>query len=689
MTAPDDDYVAWLANQSMLRNAKTSARKYAGQSRLWQRPYAEARPRAATAIASVWFTTYPPSIITAEGASVLKTLGSQHLWHALASLGVQGIHTGPTKRAGGLLGREYTPTIDGHFDRIGLDIDPKFGSQEEYVALSRTAAAHNAIVIDDVVPAHSGKGADFRLAEMAYEDYPGIYHMVEIREPDWTLLPEVPDGRDAVNLNAATVDALAKKGYIVGQLQRVIFFEPGVKETDWSATGPVTGVDGVSRRWVYLHYFKAGQPSLNWLDPTFAAQQMIIGDALHAIDVLGAVGLRLDANGFLGVEVRTGGLAWSEGHPLSLVGNSLLAGAIRKAGGFSFQELNLTVDDIAAMTRGGADLSYDFITRPAYQHALVTGDTEFLRLMLRTVHEFGIDPASLIHALQNHDELTLELVHFWTLHANDIYTFQGQSWQGRTLRTHLRETMYSRLTGEHAPYNLKFVTNGVACTTASIITAALGIEDLDAITAEQKTLIQRIHLLLAMYNAFQPGVFALSGWDLVGALPLPPSAVGDMMADGDTRWVQRGAYDLLNANPEAVTSRDGMPKCRALYGSLEDQLKDPDSFATQLKHLLAVRHAYGIASSHQIAIPDVASAGLLIMVHELPDGRGTQITALNFGATPVEEDVSIPNLPQGPVVDMLHEALMEDISEEGKLTVRLSPYEGQSIRIVTSFHPPL
>ena len=90
------------------------------------------------------------------------------------------------------------------------------------------------------------------------------------------------------------------------------------------------------------------------------------------------------------------------------------------------------------MSRGGADLSYDFITRPAYHHALVTGDTEFLRLMLRTVHEFGIDPASLIHALQNHDELTLELVHFWTIHANDTYLFQNQTWPGGVLREHIR-----------------------------------------------------------------------------------------------------------------------------------------------------------------------------------------------------------------------------------------------------------
>ncbi len=687
MADTETDDVEWLVERSMLHIARLRARKYSGQGRMWQRPFAEARPRAAAGIASVWMTTYPPSLITGPDQSVLASLGQQDLWRALSSIGVQGIHTGPIKRAGGLRGQNFTPTIDGNFDRIGLDIDPKFGTQDEYIAMTRMAAAFNAVVIDDVVPAHTGKGPDFRLAEMAFEDYPGIYHMVEIRPEDWELLPALREGHDAANLAPGTVETLANKNYIVGALQRVIFFEPGVKETDWSATGPIRGVDGVMRRWVYLHYFKEGQPSLNWLDPTFAAQQMIIGDALHSLDVLGAAGLRLDANGFLGVERRGSGVAWSESHPLSMVGNQLLAGMIRKAGGFSFQELNLTVDDIAAMSRGGADLSYDFISRPAYQHAILTGDTEFLRLMLNMVHEYGIDPASLVHALQNHDELTLELVHFWTLHANDIYTFQGQTWQGRLLRSHIRETMYAKLTGENAPYNLRFVTNGVACTTVSIITAALGISDLDAITDEQKALIQRIHLLLAMFNSFQPGVFALSGWDLVGALPLPPDAVVHMMSDGDSRWISRGAYDLTNSSPDSTMSSEGLPRARMLYGSLAEQLQQPDSFATKLKQLLSVRQAYGLALARQIAIPAVQSPGLLAMVHELPDTRGTQITLLNFSANPISEVLHLPKVAPGPLVDMLGEAVIGDFTETGDLTIELQPYEGASWRIVSLVRP--
>jgi len=441
------------------------------------------------------------------------------------------------------------------------------------------------------------------------------------------------------------------------------------------------------RRWVYLHYFKAGQPSLNWLDPSFAAQQLVIGDALHCLDVMGARGLRLDANGFLGVERRAGENAWSESHPLSVVGNQIIGGMIRKAGGFSFQELNLTVDDIASMSKGGADLSYDFITRPAYHHAVLTGNTEFLRLMLRTVHEYGIDPASLIHALQNHDELTLELVHFWTLHASTPYTFHGQTLPGAVLREHIRETMYENLSGEHAPYNLRFVTNGIACTSASVAAAALGLRDLTVLTDADIERIKRVHLLMVMFNAFQPGVVAVSGWDLVGALPLPAEAVAERMVDGDTRWIQRGAYDLADVAPDTPVSAEGVPRAVALYGSLTQQLADPASFASRLKHMFSVRQAYGIAASRQLPIPDVLTPSLLIMMHELPAGRGIQITALNFGPDPLEEIIVLEHVPPGPVVDMLNESVEGDLSEDGRLSIRLDGYEGLSLRVVGTAGP--
>ena len=376
-----------------------------------------------------------------------------------------------------------TPSVDGHFDRISMSVDPEFGTEDEFRRLCATAAEYEGTVIDDIVPGHTGKGADFRLAEMGHGDYPGIYHMVSIREDDWGLLPEVPDGRDSVNLDGATELALERAGYIIGRLQRVIFYEPGVKETNWSATRAVLGVDGVKRRWVYLHYFKEGQPSINWLDPSFAGMRLVIGDALHALADLGSGGLRLDANGFLGVEkTAEDSPAWSEGHPLSEAANHLIASMIRKMGGFSFQELNLAMDDIKSMGESGADLSYDFVTRPAYHHALVTGDTEFLRLTLNLSRELGIDPASLVHALQNHDELTHELVHFSARHRDDPFTYRGEEMTGAELGERIRTDLIDGLTGPGKAYNRRFTQNGIACTTATVIAATLGIPDLTQIS---------------------------------------------------------------------------------------------------------------------------------------------------------------------------------------------------------------
>ncbi|MFC7657413.1 hypothetical protein ACFQV8_14455 [Pseudonocardia benzenivorans] len=154
---------------------------------------------------------------------------------------------------------------------------------------------------------------------------------------------------------------------------------------------------------------------------------------------------------------------------------------VRKLGGFTFQELNLTIDDIKQTSEAGADLSYDFVNRPAYHHALATGDSEFLRLTLRTSLDLGVDPAALVHALQNHDELTYELLHWSTGHRDDLYPFRGAPTPGEEIAEAVRADLVAALTGPEHPYNLIFTTNGIACTTTSAIAAILGVPRLDGI----------------------------------------------------------------------------------------------------------------------------------------------------------------------------------------------------------------
>ncbi|SCX28535.1 maltose alpha-D-glucosyltransferase [Mycolicibacterium fluoranthenivorans] len=684
-TGANPAYVSWLLSQSMLADANEISQQFSGQGSMWQNPFARPNPRSAVDTASVWFTAYPLSLITRPDESFLKAMADEEMWKAFAEIGIQAVHTGPVKRAGGISGWQLTPSVDGHFDRISTQIDPAFGTEDEFRQMCGTANWYGGTIIDDIVPGHTGKGADFRLAEMKYADYPGIYHMVDIDPRDWEHLPEVPAGVDSVNVDSATEDWLDKAGYIIGRLQRVIFYAEGIKETNWSVTRPIVGVDGVERRWVYLHYFKDGQPSINWLDPSFAGMRLVIGDALHSLSDLGSGGLRLDANGFLGAEKSAeDDVGWSEGHPLSQAANQFIGSMVRKLGGFTFQELNLTIDDIRDNSIAGPDLSYDFINRPAYQHALATGDTEFLRLTLRTTLETEVDPASLVHALQNHDELTYELVHWSAGHRDDIYTYKGHEVTGEELGQTIRTDLTDALTGPHAPYNLVFTTNGIACTTATVIAATLGITDLAQIDDAGVSLdrIRRAHLLLAMFNALQPGVFALSGWDLCGMLTLPAVEIRELLRGGDTRWIHRAAHDLMGVNPEASHSGAGMPRGTSLYGSIPEQLADDTSFLRQLQAILRVRTHFGVATSRQIDIPDVSHHGMLVMVHQLDDPNQMQLTVLNFANEDIAGTVRSEYLPPGAAVsDMFSGKVIGHVDDLHSFAVEMSVHHGMSLLV--------
>src|SRR5437016_7703477 len=242
--------------------------------------------------------------------------------------------------------------------------------------------------------------------------------------------------------------------------------------------------------------------------------------------------------------------------------------------------------------------------------------------------------------------------HF-AVHADETFPFRGGRLTGKELRELVRREMYERLLGERAPYNLKF-GEGVASTTATVVAATLGIRDLAALKAADVQRIKRLHLLLAFYNAMQPGVFALSGWDLVGALTLPAAAVRERLADGDTRWINRGAYDLLGSNPDAMRSAAGLPRAVALYGPLPQQLKKPDSFASQLAHLLEVRANLHLYAARLADVPGVQAKGLLVLVHELPQNAGLEITAINFGDRAVDEAVLISGAaPGSKAIDVL------------------------------------
>ncbi|HEX3206659.1 MAG TPA: maltose alpha-D-glucosyltransferase, partial [Propionibacteriaceae bacterium] len=284
--------------------------------------------------------------------------------------------------------------------------------------------------------------------------------------------------------------------------------------------------------------------------------------------------------------------------------------------------------------------------------------------------------------LQNHDEMTYELVHFETLHARDLFRFRGKELTGHELAVTIRQDLLDHLTGDAAPYNATFTQNGIASTTATIIAASLGITSIAKLTPEQVEQIKQAHLLLAMFNALQPGVFALSGWDLCGMLTLDRKHVGRLLADGDTRWIHRAAYDLMDYRPHAHESLSKMPRGVSLYGSLPAQLQDSSSFARRLAEILAVRKRYGIATSVQLDVPQVANKAGLVMVHQLSDAE--QVTVLNFSARPISGSVHSEHLmPGSVVVDMFTDREIGEVDDLHNFPlITVEPYEGKSLLVL-------
>jgi trehalose synthase len=688
---PDTDYVQWLEERSMLFQARQQARSISGDGAQWRHAYGSPQPREAVKAASVWLLDYPGSVITPPGKSVIATWGDAGLWQALELIGIDLLHTGPIKQAGGIQDREHTPTLDGWFDPISIEIDPELGTDDEYRRLVRTAADHGASIAGDLVPLHTGMGADFRLGELGFKDYPGLYTMVEIRREDWELLPAVdrPWGAEVVPKNA--VEQLHEKGYVPGLINSNDATPKARELSGWSATGEIVGVDGKTRRWVFLHYFKKEQPALNWLDPSFAAQRAVSGDIVKSVHSLGARVMRLDAVPFLGIEPQPGeSLTFHFKHPLAVQGTNSLAFLIRKLGGFSFHELNIPLQELKAFTEHGPDLSYDFFTRAQCLHAMLMQDATMLRQAFQFLLDADVQPIALVHDLQNHDEITYQLTEL-DGRGDELFQINGEQVSGRQLRERMLREMRAKVTGERAPHNKLYrpERDGVATTFPGYIAAALDIRDPYRASRAEVEQIKHAHLLLAAANAMQPGVFSLSSWDLVGALPISEQSVAERVADGDYRWINRGGVDLMGANPDEKQSALRIERAVALYGSLAEQLRDSSSFAQRLGRMLAARKKYRIAEAELVEVPEVSNKACCVLLLRVPGRYRGAITALNFSRQEVEEQIDVSGLSddnevramKGEVFDILTGQKLGSVPASGRMMVKLPALSGKTLVI--------
>lgn len=413
-------------------------------------------------LAPNWFSI-DLKILKTDGRSVLSYLNQENLWQAFAEMGIQAVELKGLKTADKPL--------------VRLQIDPKFGTEEEYRQLAALAMKKGVRLIGSLIGGSTGQGADFALALKNFGAYPTLYSLVEILPQDWELLPCVKPKAFSVNIPWLTLQTLHKKGYVPTD------FAPYIKESHWNATEPIRCMDNKIRRWIYLRDEK-GFPRLNWLNPSFASIRVAAADALYCMFRLGQPILQMDAE-------------WPEAT------NETMSLTVRKLGGFS-----------AAFCQGGvqsfanshSDVLYDHLTPMAALHALITEDAQVLRLLYRLLLEEKIPLKRLVHSLEPFGRFSCDWAEFLQ-NADKKYQYCAEEVSGESLRKRLLSEDRFRLEGKLSDKPLSGWTEACA--------SMLNIQDLE----KKRKLIVSLHLLLAKLFALQPGPFSLSAQDLLGSSP--------------------------------------------------------------------------------------------------------------------------------------------------------------------------
>ncbi len=577
----------------MLSDAESIGQKYARE--IAKRPPPSLAPQVqALSATSAWLTLDLSALAAQPGKTVLETLGDETFWQILQDLGINGV---------------WLQNLKGDKDaRTGFEIDPKWGCG--WPAIKEAALSRAAILIGECIGASGGPGLDFELALQNISDYAEMYHLIEIDKKDYHLLPKVPAGMGFANVPWLQLESLYKKGYVPEAAR------PYTKESDWNATPTIQGLDGQGRRWIYLKE-NENDPLFAWLSPSFAAEKIASADALDSIYRLGQKVLWID--GKIPSYAQETAALW-----------------IRKIGGYTVASTGGT---LAELKTAPTDIAIDTPTQAALLHALIAEDAEALRLIYKLYLQDGIALCRLAHVLEPFDHSPCDWTEF-LLNPKKKYLYREEKITGELLRDRLlREDLY-KLNG--------FGSSSYPSTWAQACALAFGVADPKEFQKKQNE-IQKAHLLLAFTYAMQPGVFCLSGSDLVGALPEGSNTLIDLFG----------------------------PNRNALYPSLPCQMQSPKTFASEMKKILKSRASSKIAAGELVDVCPVDHKGTLLLLHRLPESRFFHLLAVNFSRSPVQEKIKLCGLEDTWAIDLMSGLSAPKGFESGVFFFEIPPLTGK------------
>lgn len=603
-------YVQWLEKQSILRQSEELISVVSGTPLVWGASGSVRDIRPLLNAADVWLDFDPAHAALGEaGESALAALPGALPPRLLAALGIRGIFlSSVTENAGGWnlasgsngLSFESEAVIGLRFASMAAAKDASDVPSADYVRLDEACAKEGVILGGEILPASTGMGPDFRLARMGLSRYADLYMMVEAPRAVWSLLPPAPDpgataqtatettaGTEAgspvnetgnvpdevVPLSPASVAELARRGILPPPFSRDTLQTPTrtLPPGGWAATAPLTGTDGVTRRWIYRYAETPRILPLNWDAPRGSARRAFSASIIRQAGLLHQPLLRVSVAELAGLEPASPE-GFSPEPALSAL--TALSRDIRRYGGWSLLGDFIPPALLAEAQRRGIDFVSDSITSPALEYALLTGDTGPLRRNLDMSLSAGVEHARLWRSTPTHP---LPLAAKWlplgpgaSLRAE--LAKASPAWTGRILRLSASDTT-------------------LLATAPTLAAVATGLSPEDILRTDGSAqegwqrALRDAHLLQIAFRAFLPGLLSVSGYDLAGAVQSGPGLNSSTGSSLPLAWGTDGRPGFSPA---------GLP-ARAAYTSLALQHRLPESFAARLEQITRIRKESGIA----------------------------------------------------------------------------------------------
>lgn len=585
---PGPAYVQWLEEQAFLRQAPELTGIVSGSMLSWNH---SSRPPLSSDRKRAWFCASPTLSTWSGKRPFTAVLTEKKIAERLAETGVSGIVlTGMADTGDEWAGR--APATGLGRDDTSLAFGRLAGKDDDYAAWTGALARAGLMAGGELLPSFTGTGPDFFLSVRSVRDYPGLYAMTEIPPELWPLLPPLKE-KEVAPLGKDALAALTAQG----TLPQALAQDAGPADLlpgGWAVTGPVSGVDGVKRRWACRWHGLPDRPVLHWDDPSGTARRVMEASLIQQAGLRHQALVGIRAGAWLGLD--TADSLQGSVRPTLEPGLSALRDLSRNAhryGSALFVQDIVPSELLATLMPCGADFFFDSVLSPAFEKSLLTEDAAPVRKSLHRAMSINIDQKRL-----------------WRLSPDGLPRPDFAP-----LLSLVPEGWTRLLVRQESP------DEGPRINAVTLSAMACGLAPGEIPDAETALAMQRTHELGLAVRAFLPGLFMFSGADLDGSLP-----EGNDWPATPPLW----QLDPMPASPQ------GLPSGRPVYARLPGC-----DIKARLRALLTARAVSGIAAGTLVDVPFCAGKSVLITVCTLPDGGFLAF----FGNLSRQETTLAPDFP--------------------------------------------